>query len=94
MDRNSLGYQAIIHRQEVLEKQFTQLFTHVYALSLELNKLKNGGETVKLERQHLLKKEHLLKDKHQFRDRQHLRLQHQRMHLMQSTDFFNLQLVN
>ena len=46
MDRNSLGYQAIIHRQEVLEKQFTQLFTHVYALSLELNKLKNGGETV------------------------------------------------
>jgi len=46
MDRNSLGYQAMVHRLEVLENQFTQLVKHVYALSFELNKVKNGeGET-------------------------------------------------
>ena len=45
MDRNSLGYQAMVHRLEVLENQFTQLVKHVYALSFELNKVKNGEDS-------------------------------------------------
>lgn len=52
MDRNSLQYHSLRQRQDNTERQLQHLYTLLYALSLEVTKLRNSQADADLDSTH------------------------------------------